>query len=504
MNALNTTININGDGKVFKYVIEALPSENHWVKTSDFCWFKFDKTIHLFNDNINYVKYSSYWGDKTTYIDNISQYSSTLFGNSYIPDKIKILKLRVYFPLFSPDIYTNIKYMITVSTTFNGHRIDLGSYLLDRIDALAIDHCKKYNDCKYFEYCEFDIIDPRELVMSNEWEQFRNIVCKNVDSYDLLRNESILNFSLHPIEYSEDKYIQNSHYYGGQNSINISNINDYLNLNLKIKYTEEGVKLACKVGYKEFYDNLESLLKYQYGINNPIYKSCILVLDRNDYNMEYFSTIEKESYDCEFDKYELTDYYNSSIQDHFKLFDSWNNWKPGLVFIASLSIWGENSESPIIVLSNDIPITQELFKYLIIDPQIDINHINLDKIDMKCYNISAVNKIVNNIVQIDKPNDSKSNIVQPIFFKSQNAENILIHPEVTENICINLDRYKSKVNNFILKVEGAYFKQISSTSQGIIFKIIGNNLPNKKTSGVYYILDDNYELVTSGKYTYEQ
>ena len=39
-------------------------------------------------------------------------------------------------------------------------------------------------------------------------------------------------------------------------------------------------------------------------------------------------------------------------------------------------------------------------------------------------------------------------------------------------------------------------------NNGILFKVIGNNLPNKKTEGTYYILNQNSEMVTFGKYKY--
>ena len=38
---------------------------------------------------------------------------------------------------------------------------------------------------------------------------------------------------------------------------------------------------------------------------------------------------------------------------------------------------------------------------------------------------------------------------------------------------------------------------------GIIFKIVGRELPTDVTSGTYYILNENSELVTTGKYIYE-
>ena len=36
----------------------------------------------------------------------------------------------------------------------------------------------------------------------------------------------------------------------------------------------------------------------------------------------------------------------------------------------------------------------------------------------------------------------------------------------------------------------------------VIFKIIGNNLPKTKTEGIYYILNEDSELITNGNYKY--
>lgn len=503
MKSLNTTININGDGKVFKYIIEALPSENYWENIDNaFSYTKREQNIHIFSDNINYVKYSSYWEDKNSHIENnIDNYSV-----DNLPRNIKTLKIRIYFPAFSPDIYTNIKYMVTANTWFNGYRIDLGSYLLDRIDTLAVESEKKFNDNRYDEYYEFEIIDPKEICMSESWGDFRVNTCHNVNNLeDLKAEDSVLNFTLYPVEFTNDKYIQNRYYYGGQNSINLSDVNDYFNLKIDKSYTSSGMELVCNIGFKSYYDDINEFLKIHYNIINPEYTYNILVVDRNDYNMEYFKTVSKYQHNCSFNKKELTDYDTIGMENHFNLFDTWDNWRPGLVFLGILSIRNELSEQPMYIFSNDIPITHDMFKYLVTCDSNDLTYVNLDELkDMKQYNINAVNKIVNNIIMVDKPGDSKSNIIQPIFFRSVESNSIIIHPEVTQNICINLDRYKSKVKNFILKIEGISFKQIASTSQGIIFKINGNSLPNKKSDGVYYILDDNYELVTSGKYTYNQ
>ena len=479
MDISNTTININGDGKVFKYVIEALPSDNVWVNDNQqFEYIRHANNIHILNSDISYVRYSSNWGNKAEYIENMSAYDTTLCGYSKIPEYVKTIKVRIYFPAFSPDVYNPAtKYMLTINTWLNGYYIDLGSYVISRVDTLAVDHEKKFNDDRYFEYYEFEIADPKAIMLDDEWDAFRKTVCHNVDNNEvILGNESIINFVLHPVEYSNNTYIQDKHYYGGQNSINISNVEDYFRLNISKEFNENGFGIKYDVGFKSYYDDIDNFLNQHYKISNPTYEYRVVAIDKNNYNSECFSTVVKNNHSGVFDKYELSDYVNYGQSEHFNLFDSWNNWRPGIVFIAVLSIKHDGLESPIVILSNEIPITQDIFKYLLIDNEYDVTYINLDELtEMKQYNISAVNKIINKVIQVDKPNDSKANIIQPIFFKSQDINNIIIHPEVTENICINLDRYKSKVNNFILRIEGVHFKQISSITQGIVFKIIGNS-----------------------------
>ena len=74
---------------------------------------------------------------------------------------------------------------------------------------------------------------------------------------------------------------------------------------------------------------------------------------------------------------------------------------------------------------------------------------------------------------------------------------------MNENICINLDQYKHLVKSFILQIEGVKFIEIGRTKSGVVFKVIGNKLPKQIQTGQYYILNQDSDLVTSGKYTYE-
>lgn len=104
---------------------------------------------------------------------------------------------------------------------------------------------------------------------------------------------------------------------------------------------------------------------------------------------------------------------------------------------------------------------------------------------------------------MDRPDNSKANIIMPVFFKARDTQNVIIHPAVTEVIALNLDMFKSKVSTFILQVEGQPFTEIGRSDSGVLFRVVGNMLPNALTEGTYYILNENGDMVTSGHYTYE-
>ena len=124
----------------------------------------------------------------------------------------------------------------------------------------------------------------------------------------------------------------------------------------------------------------------------------------------------------------------------------------------------------------------------------------ITKEDMIFNTYNVVNKIENKIIQIDRPNESKANMIQPVFFRVKDTEVLTLHPNVTENISINLDDYKSKVDKFTLMICDCKYNQIGANSYGILFKVTANTIPADVNSGVYYILDDNKELVTSGRF----
>ena len=185
-------------------------------------------------------------------------------------------------------------------------------------------------------------------------------------------------------------------------------------------------------------------------------------------------------------------------------FEDWAGFHEGMYLRAFLNIYihEDDEEAFIYLISNPIIITQQLYSYLVGDNPVD--KVYLDAVNMNNYTINAVNKIQQNIIQVERPDDYKAGIIKPVFFRTRELAHLIIHPTVTEQICINLDQYKSKVDTFIIKIEETSFVEYGRTAAGVIFRIVGANLPNKAQSGIYYILDQNSELVTTGQYTYEQ
>lgn len=166
---------------------------------------------------------------------------------------------------------------------------------------------------------------------------------------------------------------------------------------------------------------------------------------------------------------------------------------------AQITVYEVGRDVFTILRSHPHPLTPEFFSMM-------LEKENLIEIpqDMVIEKPRFINRTIQRVYEMTAKTDSKSNIIQPVFFRTRDLANIVLHPAVTENICINLDAYKSQCSAFILKVEGVYFSELGRTASGIIFKIQGSLLPGQTNSGIYYVLDENSELITTGKYSYER
>jgi hypothetical protein len=473
-----TNINILNKEHTFKYVLEYKENEietSSVIPTSDWKW----------NNNV--------WE---------SSLSNEDFSSSYVPSEIKISNVTLYFPDYSVDTYENgLKYALTINTWINDKYIELGSFIISRNDCEAADTIKTFYNQKYYEKYTVTIINPKSIIYDEEWKGWRENVCGvDVKGYELNNTGSLINFSLHPVVNSGDIYTKVEKYDGGQNAINLSKFDS---LSYSIKFNDN-LEFEGNVSYNEAYNKdflgFEEYLKETYNIDTtkPLeLKYEFYIQDKED--LFFYKEISNNDTNVILQRTDIT--YKDENEVEYPLYTKWVDFKPGLVLNGTLNILVDG-EVVLTIMSNSINLTQDIFRFLIQDGSA-IDNVKLSDIIMDIYNINTVNKIQQNIIQVDRPSDYKSNIVKPVYYRTRDIANVVFHPEVTENICINLDAYKSSVKSFILRLEGINFGEKARVSSGVIFRINGNYLPKTNKEGIYYILNQDSELITTGKYIYE-
>lgn len=512
-----TSINISNNEHKFKYIISFNKDENVTNKSHFYISNNDNINIYDINDHVYWKKNNNIWeslSNTSTYISG-SGSGGTESGSGgiengvvdlYIPDILKISSIDLYFPEYSLDVYENgIKYALTINTWINNKIIYLGTHIIDRNDIVAAEKVRSFYNQKYYEKINIKFIDPRSIIYDDDWKQWREILCdsKVYDDIELNNNGSIINFTLHPVMESNDSsniYIKYDKYFGGQNSINLDN-SIYNNLKYDLVFRNDlnpevdfkGV-ISFNTAYEQTYDGLIQYLKETYNIYNPKLEYEFYIQDKENI-YDYFK-FDTQDIKCNLTKTDL----NRKYPENHK-YTSWDEFIDGMYINSTFNIY--DNDSSITIMSNEIPLTQEVFKYLIFTHENSLNYIKLNIIDMNNYDLNIVNKIQNNIIQVDRPKDYKSNIIKPVYYKTRDLSNIVIHPEITENICINLDGYKYLVDSFIIRIEGINFLETARVPAGVVFKIIGNKLANKQQTGTYYILNQDSELITTGKYTYE-
>lgn len=105
-----------------------------------------------------------------------------------------------------------------------------------------------------------------------------------------------------------------------------------------------------------------------------------------------------------------------------------------------------------------------------------------------------VNNTTVNIIKLDSPVDAHAGIIQPVFFRVSKGSTITLHSGVRENVAINLDRYKSAVKTFHLKIGDGVYKETGRVDAGVVFNVQVTGDYSK-----YLVLDENMTLVTTGE-----
>ena len=504
------------------------------------------------NDNTKNISGPSYvhWAGAVHFKDTTNLYTPLLhYGNDwYINDrpqatdamprgigyKYHTAKVLLYCPQFSVDTYEKgTKYAFTISTFVHGKRVYLGSYIVDRKDAVAAPKVLHYQESDYYECIPVTIIDPRDMMWSDDWAAWRHTVCgepfipsigNHQDTSSWNSDGANLYFTLYAIEELNGQWVKMEGYDGGQNCVTIGQtVDDFFGFDISLDDADITApthvcgKIRCNYEYANVVkdDNIIHNfngwgLRYDlplyfyetYGVKLGKITANLVIKDEDNIykSVEMTKTADEDCTQFVFDREVFA-------------FDNWSGYKEGIKMQGSISMYDKEGGETIYILSNEIALTPEKFALFVKGDLWDVPFVNLVDLDeegnllyseeMKVYNINTVNKIEQTVVQMDRPDNSKANIIMPVFFKARDTQNVIIHPAVTEVIALNLDMFKSKVSTFILQVEGQPFTEIGRSDSGVLFRVVGNMLPNALTEGTYYILNENGDMVTSGHYTYE-
>lgn len=484
-----TNINIKSNNRTFKYIVEYF--DDPGVQMKPLKYFKNEYGYFFFDeDQQNVLHEKNYW----TEIGKGETYESDTFPHTY-----NISSFDLYFPRFSVDTYqTGVYYILTLNTWINDTCVFLGSYLIDRKEAVASSQgVRRFLNDEYYEYVRVNTVDPFYLNYGDEWKDFRILFCGE-DDEQKNNTASNINITLTPVKKVDGIWIKLDEYDSYQSAIVINNNEDsnYLTPKLMLENGDGNPKFYCGLVFNDVYENnFEDYLRETYQIT----------VDEN-FKIKYGFVIGDKDNPYKYTEH-VFDYAESGTSfelDEF-VFDSWNDYVEGM-YAQVYVILQKHDEDILVLISNQVYITQEEFKYFMRMPEgeilendiREIRKVDLDSLDMDVNKYNVVNVIENKIVSVERPSDYKANIIKPVFIKVQDADSIRLHRSVTENIVINLDAYKNKVKAFILKVGDTNYYEIGRVNSGIIFKVVGSSLPEE--NGNYYILNDDGELVTTGKY----
>ena len=291
-------------------------------------------------------------------------YNSCMYQNSYMPKSCKMSEIKVYFPQFSIETFNyTTYYALDISLKIRNKDVILGTYIFNRSEALAANKVMNFYNDLYYENVTFNIIDPWEVMYSDDWKEFRINLCNSLDKNgeEFNFDGSILNMSLHPVEKIEDKYILCNNVHGGQNAFNLSHDqNNHLKLQLKCnvqnRLTSEPA-FECNLLFNESYNNsLTDYILETYQLKNFSLKYELIIGNEDDLYGIYDSGIKNRNYPTSwlFNKSQITNTFPNGI-----------GWKEGINVKASLNVLNESGENVLCILSNSIPLTPDIFKYFV-------------------------------------------------------------------------------------------------------------------------------------------
>lgn len=454
-------------------------------------WCRCGDTIYiLYPEDECLVRNVNEWSVYNTNTSNDSSMNIPTTTNSY--------RVSLHLPEWSLAIYErSVRYILTLSVFINGVRVVICSKLLRHTDSIASSPFI-YKSVSYLEELYTNIINPYDILYSDDWSSFRSQVCHIGDTsvLDTINNDgSMICTELSPTILSDDdEYRVMSECIEGLTYIPLESVDS---TSLRVSCSprlNSAPGVSVSVSFNDVYErDIITYFSevYHEHIDNDILRYELVVKDENIIYKYIYQDIpiisNPRCTSHTFSKSELG-------------FQSWSSFKTGLFLVGSISIIRDD-DTIFSSISNELPLTSEIYKYLI---STDVDYINLNYVHMQNYQVDVVNKIEKKVFSISKPDEYKSNILKPVFIHSYTTHDLIIHPAVTESISIELGAYSSSVKTFYISIEGVEFVEYGRSSTGVVFRITGSTLPNKRDRGLFYILNENRELVTTGNYTYAQ
>lgn len=373
--------------------------------------------------------------------------------------------LYIHCPIFRPEIYNTdmpTNYRIDISYWQDWEEKGIYSDIWNRSDCIA-EPSFRYINNEYTERWELPVVLPNKQIY----------------------------ISITPVIWVGGKWIQDKRYDSGQGAIV-----DRCELGAVLEESNGSLKVSMKWNGEQLNMSINDFCNAYYGKGQYSYKLRAYVSDKDN----CYDAVETEVSD--------KDIPVLSFNNVLLKFKNWSDYKEGLRIQGVIVIYKLINDEKVKFLgirTDPYYLTEQNYGKSIIINELTGTYIDIvnNAKDMKYIKPRIINKTVQKVINMTSRSDSKSNIIQPVFFQTRPLGMIVIHPEVTENISINLDAYKSQVDSFTLKVAGATFGEVGRTDSGVIFRVLGNMLQNTSTAGTYYILDQDANLVTTGKYQTE-
>lgn len=135
-------------------------------------------------------------------------------------------------------------------------------------------------------------------------------------------------------------------------------------------------------------------------------------------------------------------------------------------------------------------IKNELIEWYNENPQ---QYSFINKINCKVENVTNDNKFT------DKSNNKTNIIYKPIFFKTNKLNNLQIKYLQNQNVGIDLHEYMSKVDLFMMTIDGNTYYEIGRNTNFVLFNINASNIKNE--SGTFEIYNNDHEYITYGTWS---